>query len=138
MIFRRKNQIFVKFQIVEKFRILGELFLFLCNCFRISLDFSNALFNHCTVAWVTRPERPQGVKDEVKQARSRPDGPLPDKSRGRVPGQFVRTLVSIFELNQKKMVNINRCVFSEELWRNNILVYSPSPVTPVNYVHNRN
>ena len=29
-------------------------------------------------AWVTRPERPKGVKDEVKQARrakSRPEGP---------------------------------------------------------------
>ena len=30
---------------------------------------ANALSNHCTVAWVTRPERPMGVKDEVKQAR---------------------------------------------------------------------
>ena len=35
----------------------------------IFLDFSNALSNHCTVAWVTRPERPKGVKDEVNQAR---------------------------------------------------------------------
>ena len=29
-------------------------------------------------AWVTRPERPKGVKDEAKQARtakSRPEGP---------------------------------------------------------------
>ena len=25
--------------------------------------------NHSTVAWVTRPERPKGVKDVVKQAR---------------------------------------------------------------------
>ena len=25
-------------------------------------DFSNALSHHCTVAWVTRPERPKGVK----------------------------------------------------------------------------
>ena len=39
----------------------------------IFLDFSNALSNHCTVAWVTRPERPKGVKDQVKQA----EGPLP-------------------------------------------------------------
>ena len=34
-------------------------------------------------AWVTRPERPKGVKDEVKQARrakSRPEGP-PARSR---------------------------------------------------------
>ena len=29
----------------------------------------NALSNHCTVAWVTRPERLKGMKDEVKQAR---------------------------------------------------------------------
>ena len=39
----------------------------------IFLDFSNALSNHCTVAWVKRPERPKGVKDQVKQAK----GPLP-------------------------------------------------------------
>ena len=30
---------------------------------------SNALSNHCTFAWVTRPERPKDVKDEVKQAQ---------------------------------------------------------------------
>ena len=30
---------------------------------------ANALSNHCIVAWVTRPERPKGAKDEVKQAR---------------------------------------------------------------------
>ena len=37
----------------------------------------NTLSNHSTVAWVTRPERPKGVKDKVKpQARSRgPEGP---------------------------------------------------------------
>ena len=29
---------------------------------------SNAL-HHRTVAWVTRPERPKGVKDVIKQAR---------------------------------------------------------------------
>ena len=43
-----------------------------CMIFFISLwffYFSNALSNHCTVVWVTRPERPNGVKDEVKQAR---------------------------------------------------------------------
>ena len=34
-----------------------------------SADFSNALSNHCTVAWVTWPERPKGMKDEVKQAQ---------------------------------------------------------------------
>ena len=27
---------------------------------------ANALSNHCTVARVTRPERPKGVKDVVK------------------------------------------------------------------------
>ena len=27
------------------------------------------LAHHCTVAWVTRPERPKGVKDVIKQAR---------------------------------------------------------------------
>ena len=25
--------------------------------------------HHCTVAWVTRPERPKGAKDEAKPAR---------------------------------------------------------------------
>ena len=44
----------------------------------IFLDFSNALSNHCTVEWVTRHERPRGVKDEVKQAQR----PLP---RSRAP-----------------------------------------------------
>ena len=29
---------------------------------------ANALSNHCTIAWVTRPERLKGAKDEVKQA----------------------------------------------------------------------
>ena len=36
-------------------------------------------------AWVTRPERPKGAKDEVKQARraqSRPEGP---QARSRAP-----------------------------------------------------
>ena len=36
------------------------------------------------VAWVTRPERPKGVKDVIKQAQraqSRPEGPQP-RSRG--------------------------------------------------------
>ena len=38
-----------------------------------------------TSAWVTRPERPKGAKDEVKQARraqSRPEGP---QARSRAP-----------------------------------------------------
>ena len=30
---------------------------------------SNALSHHCIDAWVTRPERPKGVKDVIKQAR---------------------------------------------------------------------
>ena len=30
---------------------------------------ANALSNHCTVAWVTRPERPKGVKHVIKQAQ---------------------------------------------------------------------
>ena len=42
-------------------------------CLRLFLDFSNALSNHCNVAWVTRPERTKGVKDEVKQVPSRPE-----------------------------------------------------------------
>ena len=45
------------------------------------INFSNALFHHCTVAWVTWPERPKGVKDVIKQARrraqNRPKGPQP-------------------------------------------------------------
>ena len=44
---------------------------------RLYVDvYPTALSNHCTVAWVTWPERP---KDKVKQARraqSRPKGPL--------------------------------------------------------------
>ena len=42
------------------------------------------LFHHCTVAWVTRPERQKAVKDVIKQTRraqSRPEGPQP-RSRG--------------------------------------------------------
>ena len=33
---------------------------------------ANALSNHCTVAWVTRPECLKGVKDEVKWTRRAP------------------------------------------------------------------
>ena len=50
-----------KFWIYIKNKKMG----FLC----IFLDFSNELSHHCTVAWVTRPERPKGVKDVIKQAR---------------------------------------------------------------------
>ena len=49
----------------------ATVFGFLCDF----LDFSNALSNYCTVAWVTRPERPKGGKDVVKQAR-RTQSPL--------------------------------------------------------------
>merc|ERR550532_503239 len=57
------------FGFLGKFWIFGEI-----------LDFRG----NCTVAWVTRPERPKGVKDVIKQARraqSRPEGPQP-RSRG--------------------------------------------------------
>ena len=40
--------------------------------------------SRCNGAWVTRPERPKGLKDVIKQARraqSRPKGPQP-KSLG--------------------------------------------------------
>ena len=55
---------------------------------KTNLKISNVpmtLTNDRIVAWVTRPERPKGAKDEVKQARraqSRPEGPLP---RSRAP-----------------------------------------------------
>ena len=55
------------------------------NHIKIAITFSNTLSNHCTVAWVTRPEHPKGVKDEVKQARraqSRPEWP---QARSRAP-----------------------------------------------------
>ena len=42
--------------------------------------FSNALSHHCTDAWVTRPQRPKGVKDVIKQGRRAqrpPEGPQP-------------------------------------------------------------
>ena len=36
---------------------------------------ANPLSNHCTVVWVTRPERQKGAKDEVKQAEGPKAGP---------------------------------------------------------------
>ena len=48
--------------------------------------FSNALSHHCTVAWVTRPERPKGVKDVVKQARRAPNQPEGLQPRSQAPG----------------------------------------------------
>ena len=41
------------------------------------LAFFNSTYYPITGPWVTRPERPKGVKDEVK----RPEGP-PARSRG--------------------------------------------------------
>ena len=34
------------------------------------------MYYHCTVAWVTRPERPKGVKDKVKQVEEPKAGPI--------------------------------------------------------------
>ena len=34
------------------------------------------LSHHCTGAWVTQPERPNGVKDVIKQARRAADQKL--------------------------------------------------------------
>ena len=55
---------------------------FFGSCYKKSSSSSSALIKHnekhwCTVAWVTRPERPKGAKDKVKQAQraqSRPEG----------------------------------------------------------------
>ena len=52
----------------ENFDILN-FFLIVYGFLGDFLDFSNALSNHCTVAWVTRPERSNDVKDVVKKAR---------------------------------------------------------------------
>ena len=51
----------------QKIQILDFLRLFL-DFSVIFLYFSNALSNNCTVAWVTRPQRPKVVKDVIKQA----------------------------------------------------------------------
>ena len=67
------------FKRIWKFQISLQLFL---NFSVIFLDFSNALSNDCTTAWVTWPERPKGMKDVIEQARraqshkSGPGGPL--------------------------------------------------------------
>ena len=58
----------------------NEIFGFLCDRFWIYvifLDISNALSHYCTVAWVTRPERPKGVKDIIPKGRYLEVGPLP-------------------------------------------------------------
>ena len=49
-------------------------------------------------AWVTRPERPKGAKDEVKQARraqSRPEGPLPRSRAPEGPLDFYKGVSTI-------------------------------------------
>ena len=67
------------FKKIWTFQISLQLFL---NFSVIFLDFSNALSNDCTTAWVTWPERPKGMKDVIEQARraqshkSGPGGPL--------------------------------------------------------------
>ena len=50
---------------------LCQILGLLCDFWDFSIRDSalNALSNHSTVAWVTRPEHPKGVKDVVKQAR---------------------------------------------------------------------
>ena len=58
------------------------VFGFLCDFFY----FSNALYNHYTVAWVTRPERPKGEKDEVKKAQRAKSG-----SKGQKPARRAAT-----------------------------------------------
>ena len=57
------------FDLLVKFWIFWIFFRLFLDLSVIFLDFSNALSDHCTIAWVTRPERPKNVKDEVKQAR---------------------------------------------------------------------
>ena len=58
LIFGKQTLVFEKFLFFWKFWIFGSILDY--------LDFSNALSNHYTVAWVTRPENPKGVKDDVK------------------------------------------------------------------------
>ena len=55
--------------------------VFLCHCSSqtVAVAWLNQLSS--AVAWVTRPERPKGVKDVIKQAQSGPEGPQP-RSRG--------------------------------------------------------
>ena len=71
----KKTRIFGNFGFSVNFWIFAEIlnfldfFVIVFGFFCDFLDFCNALSNHCTVAWVTLPECPKGVKDEVKQAR---------------------------------------------------------------------
>ena len=74
----KKTRIFGIFGFSVNFWIFAEIlnfldfFVIVFGFFCDFLDFSNALSNHCTVAWVTRPERPKGVK---RTKSSRPEGP---------------------------------------------------------------
>ena len=49
------------------------VFGFFCDFFGFHY---NALSHHCTVVWVTLPERLKGVKDIIKQAQRVQSGPL--------------------------------------------------------------
>ena len=42
-----------------------------CRATSVAKKLSNVHIVHCTVAWVTRPERPKGVKDAIKQVGAR-------------------------------------------------------------------
>ena len=70
----------VVFCFFGKFWILGGILDFSV----IFLDFSNVPSNHCILAWFTWPERPKGVKDEVKQAQ---------RAHSRPKGRYLRLLV---------------------------------------------
>ena len=61
------------------------------------------------MAWVTRPERPKGVKDEVK----RPEGP-PARSRGTEGPQTSSIIygiyIHIYLFSQNKLAKLRRCM----------------------------
>ena len=56
--FLKKSKNILKFSFKKKIRIFGETLDVLD--FSVIFYFFNALSNHCTVAWVTRPERLKG------------------------------------------------------------------------------
>ena len=67
---------------------------------------SNALFHHCTDAWVTRPERTKGAKDEVKPAR-------------RAAAKRASSVVNIkSSLSKKFICNMSKSIL---LWGNNVI-----------------
>ena len=85
---KRCWKIFIeKFQICEKFRLFGGILVFLAIVFGFLcdfLDFSNALSNHCTVAWVTK-----GVKDVDLEVWPRTPRPLVSEYCQKIPGQIM-------------------------------------------------